>query len=350
MSRRQARSATSCGSAAARPGARCRRSRSAQRGVALILVLWTGALLSVIAAGFAFGIRTDTASVVTATARLQAEALAESAVRRAVLGLLDPDPVTRWQADGRIYEEWFEGGLLRASIGTETGKIDLNAAPGAFLEGLIAAAQGSVNASAIGPAELAAAILDWRDSDARPRPSGAEDPEYRAAGLDHGAGDRAFLSVDELGQVLGMSRALVERLRPAVTVYSHSPRIDPMTAPELVLFAVPGLDPEQARTFLAERRRLLDASRQDPTALSESLQAALRLLAGAEDYLSRSRSRVLTVLAEGQTSEGVTAFRQAVVRIDSSQPRPYQLLAWADEPMALGPSLTAPDSTGVSGE
>lgn len=342
MSRWQARLSTSRRIVFARSDVRHRRSLRAQRGVALVLVLWIGALLGIIAAGFAFGVRTDTASVATATARLQAETLAESAVRRAVLGVLDPDRVRRWQTDGRVYEERFEGGILRASVRTEAGKIDLNAAPGALIEGLIAAAQGTANTSASGPVELTAAILDWRDPDTRPRSSGAEDPQYLAAGLDHGAGDRAFLSVGELGQVLGMPPALVERLRPAVTVYTHSPRVDPMTAPELVLFALPGLDPETVRAFLAKRSRLHDANRGDPSASSESRQAALRLLADATDYLSSSKSRVLTILAQGQTSGGVSAFRQAVVRIDSSHPAPYRVLAWSDEPITLGQPLPAP--------
>ena len=354
--------------------ARARHPTGTQRGIALVLALWTGALLSVIATSFALGVRTESTIVANAGARLEAGALAESAVNRALIGLLDNDAASAWRADGRVYEVAFEGGLLRVSIRAETGKIDLNAAPRPLLEGLLAAAVqeaqsagegrgegeiregeiregeiregegeigtvgaggGSLGAAAIQPAVLAAAILDWRDADTRARPLGAEDPDYRAAGLERGAGDRAFLSIDELELVLGMPRGLVERLRPVVTVHTRSPQIDPMTAPRLALLALPGLDPARVDAFLAERDQRF--SETDQSAGAGPVRLPLHLLAGAERYLSRARARVYTILAEGRTDGGVAAFRQAVVRTSASASSrtPYLLLAWADEPIAV---------------
>ena len=311
-----------------------------QSGIALVLVLWAGALLGVIATSFAFSVRTDNALVVNAGSRLQAGALAESAVNRALLGLLEGDASLRWRADGRVYEMQFEGGILRASVRAETGKIDLNAAPRPLLEGLLAAAQDGLDEALVDPVALAAAILDWRDADGRARPLGAEDPDYRAAGRKHGAGDRAFLSIDELDQVLGMPSELVTRLRPALTVHTRSPQIDPLTAPRLALLAIPTLDPARVEAFLEARDRHFEAGEE---ATGERAQLPMHLLAGGERYLSRARARVYTVLAEGRTSDGVAAYRQAVVRTSSSPRRPYLLLAWADEPIPVErPSAGSP--------
>ena len=345
--------------------ARARHPTGTQRGIALVLALWTGALLSVIATSFALGVRTESTIVANAGARLEAGALAESAVNRALIGLLDRDAASAWRADGRVYEVAFEGGLLRVSIRAETGKIDLNAAPRPLLEGLLAAAVqeaqsagegqgegeigeigtvgegggsgGSLGDAAIQPAALAAAILDWRDADTRARPLGAEDPDYRAAGLERGAGDRAFLSIDELELVLGMPRGLVERLRPVVTVHTRSPKIDPRTAPRLALLAIPGLDPARVDAFLAERDQWFSETDSSAGAGAGPVRLPLHLLAGAERYLSRARARVYTILAEGRTDGGVAAYRQAVVRTSasSSSRTPYLMLAWADEPIAV---------------
>ena len=308
------------------------RNHARQRGVVLVLVLWAGALLGVIAASFAFGVRTDNATILGAGARLQANALAESAVNRALLGLLAPAQAGSWASDGRAYEMPFEGGTLRASTQGETGKIDLNAAPAELLHGLIEAAQTGLAGPPVEPAALTAAVLDWRDGDRNVRPLGAEDSAYRAEGLDYEAGDRAFVSPDELSQVLGMSDALLERLLPAVTVYTRSPRIDPRTAPRLALLAVPGLNGEQVDAFISERDRLLN---QAPAAGGGTIQLPVKLLAGGASHLSFTQAQVYTILAEGRTSEGISAFRQAVVQLNPGSQRAYRFLAWADDPVPV---------------
>ena len=300
--------------------------RRSQRGVVLVLVLWTGTLLAAIAIALAFGLRGDRISIANSGARMQAGILAESAINRALLGLAGEVRAIDWRLHGRVYEMSFEGGLLRASIHAESGKIDLNAAPEALLRGLIEAAQGGLEGPAVDAEAVTAAILDWRDDDGRARPKGAEDPQYRRAGRDRGAGDRVFLSVDELGQVLGLPEDLFERLRPAVTVFTGAATVDPMTASRLALLAVPGLDPRRIDAFLSERSRLPGGN----------TEVALRRLAGAGRYLARAETDRFTILGEGRTEDGVVAFRRAVVEVSPAHRPPYVLLAWSDEPSGAG--------------
>ena len=300
-----------------------------QRGVVLVLALWAGTLLGAIAIALAFGVRADRLAVANSGARMQAEILADSAINRALIGLVGEAQSIDWRAHGRVYEMPFEGGSLRASIYAESGKIDLNAAPEALLRGLIEAAQDGLEGPPVDTDAVTAAILDWRDGDRQVRPKGAEDPQYRRAGRERGAGDRVFLSVDELGHVLGLSEKLFERLRPVVTVYTGAAKVDPMTASRLVLLAVPGLDPGRVEAFLSERSRLHGGRAAAP---DDNAEASLHRLDGAERHLARSATDTFTILGEGRTGDGVAAVRRAVVRVDPAARPPFLLLAWTDEP------------------
>src|SRR5262245_18846773 len=56
------------------------------------------------------------------------EALAEAAVARAVLGLLDRRAERRWRVDGVAHDLAFAGATMRIAVQDELGRIDLNQA------------------------------------------------------------------------------------------------------------------------------------------------------------------------------------------------------------------------------
>ena len=66
-----------------------------RRGIALILVLWIAGLLAVIAASLVSSSRTEARLARNLIENAKAEALADGAVHRAVLGLLELDPRPR---------------------------------------------------------------------------------------------------------------------------------------------------------------------------------------------------------------------------------------------------------------
>ena len=74
-----------------------------QRGIALISVLWITTLLAVIAASFTSSARTEGRLAHNMVENAKAEALADGAVARAVLGLLELDPERIWRVDGTTY-------------------------------------------------------------------------------------------------------------------------------------------------------------------------------------------------------------------------------------------------------
>jgi general secretion pathway protein K len=255
-------------------------------------------LLGLIAASFLRDSRLGTNLARNITENAKAEALADAGVNRAMLGLLDTDPKTAWRANGIPHQFAFGGGVIEIRIFDETGKVDLNRAPPPILVGLLKAAGLDENRAK----GLADAISDFRDPDQDRRPSGAEDPDYLAAGVEAGAKDAPFEDPEELMQVLGMTREIYNKISTYVTVYSNRSRVNLMTASDFVLGAIPNLTPEQIKKIQADR-----------------MQAA---------QIQRGQSDVVTVRAEAKTGTGGVFVREAVLKRGGDAANPFQTLSW----------------------
>ena len=70
---------------------------------------------------------------------------------------------------------------------------------------------------------LAAAVADFRDPDDQRRVNGAENKQYRSAGLGWGPKNAPFQSIDELQQVLGITREIYRQVADNITVYAVTP-------------------------------------------------------------------------------------------------------------------------------
>jgi general secretion pathway protein K len=287
--------------------------REYQRGIALISVLWITTLLAVIAASFASSARTEGQLALNMVENAKAEALADGAVHRAVLGLADLDLERVWRSDGTPYRlDYGEGGVT-IRIYDEDAKVDLNAAPPELLAGVL----GLVGLEAEQAETLAERIVDYRDEDDQPEPKGAEDPDYEAAGQSNGAIDRPLLTEAELLGVLGMSEALYRRLRPWVTVHSGAEGIDPTRAAPEILRSIPGMTPEIAEAIRAAGP---DA---DPFETIDD-----DTLFDLEIYFIPSREIMFRVQAEARTTGGGVFVREAVVELTLDPVRPFIVHAW----------------------
>ncbi len=192
-----------------------------QRGIALVIVLWVVALLTVMALGLTTAQRTESALTQNQLDDARFRALADAAVQLVVLDLLSVpvDMLAEEQVlipDGQPRPLRFDGETLRIALFNEASRIDLNTATRDQLAALLQIA----GADEIEQAQIADAILDWRDEDDLSLLNGAEDPDYEKAGRPYGAADGPFHSVEELQQVLGMTPALYRRLAPDLTVDS----------------------------------------------------------------------------------------------------------------------------------
>ena len=308
-----------------------------QRGLALIAVLWGLVLLALIAASVTATSRTETRLAHNLVANAEAQALAEAGVHRAVLGLGAAAPEQQLRIDGTPYRLVFAGGEVVLTIRDEGGKIDLNRAPDALIKGLFTAVGLGPDASAA----LVDAIVDYRDANHARRLNGAEDSDYRAQGRPHGAKDAPFEAVDELLHVLGMTPELYEQVAPAFTVHSRRRRVDPTTAPELVLRALPGLDPAELDQRLAVREEA-EALEEEPVELAEEDGGGIvgvdPAVPGSPRQLAlRRRTRVVTVRAEARTVSGVVFIREAVARLGRTSRAPLRMAAWRQGTAAAAP-------------
>jgi hypothetical protein len=136
--------------------------------------------------------------------------------------------------DGRSILCRMDEGVVEIRMMSTSGLIDLNFAPMALLK-------LSFQALKISPARshsLAAAIVDFRDSDSELTEGGAELSTYIAAGLPSGPKNSLFESIGELEQVYGISRDIFLAMRPYITVSSRASFIDLNLSPPELMFAL----------------------------------------------------------------------------------------------------------------
>jgi general secretion pathway protein K len=271
-----------------------------QRGIALVAVLWVVAILALVAAVFMREARTEIALTRNLAEEAKAEALAEAGVSRAILVLLGLDETIPWRVDGTAFAFDYAGGTVRVSVQDEGGKIDLNRAGDAVLQGLFTSVGGVAPERA---QHLVDAIADFRDADGLRHLNGAEDAEYARAGLPYDAKDAPFAAAEELLQVFGMTPEIYGRVAPYVTVYSPRRDVNLATASAAVLAALPYLSPDRVRAIIEQR---------------------------AADTGSGRRFRVIavTVLVEASTAEGGRVTREVVLRRSGGGTRPFDIVKW----------------------
>jgi len=291
-----------------------RRSRGRERGVALVLVLWLTVLLTVIAGGFAYSMRTEALAARNAISLAQARALADGAVMRVTYELMRPRTLNEvWQADGAVHTWDEEGARIAANATDESGKIDLNTASDALLKNLFQTAAG-LDADAA--TRIVDVIGDWKDADDLRRPYGAEAPEYQAAGLTYKPANAPFENVADLQRVLGMTPAVYGAVADTLTVFSKSPGVNPAFASRTVLLAIPGATPEVVDAYVAQRKDALAARQPLP----------LFPVAG----IGAAQVNLWRIRAEVTMSDATTYVREAVIRPGGDVLHPVTVLAWLE--------------------
>jgi len=285
-----------------------RSGRQQQQGIVLVVVLWLVALLSLMAVSQTAAVRTETLIVGNLVESATARAAAYAGLQRAVAELAKPLQAREMSSDGALYQLRFGSAQLLVSITDESGKVDLNAAPGTLFDALL---QDVVEDEGRREA-LVAALLDWRDRDKLRRINGAEEEDYRLAGLEYGPRNGPFQSLEELALVIGFDAPLYHAIADNLTIYSGSATINASVAPQEVLQAIDGA---------AEAEEEVPPMSEEPPDVAVPYR---RTTSGGSVY---------SIYAEAQLESGVRERLEAVVRLvppRANAPARYEFLRWRE--------------------
>lgn len=284
--------------------------RKSQRGWALISVLWTTAMLGMMAAATQDLTVTSVRTERRALVRAHLENDLDAAVARAVLAIDDNRVDERWRVDGYPYAFSYDGIPMTVSIQDEDGKFDLNEADDDTMEPLFQSAGLDANHAAA----LADRIVEWRsalNSDDVHTLHGGTDADYASAGLPWRPRHGDFQTVSEARLVLGMTPALFARIRPALTVYSKNDSPDEDVAPQAVLNALYPGNPMQVQRILSQHAGTVQAG----LGTAPKTQGSAVIESGADlsgrvfeidvdaTYMNRHETRRVVVLMTGGGSK-----------------------------------------------
>ncbi len=262
---------------------RRRHASGVESGFALLIVLWTLVPIALLFAMLAAAARSDAQLTANLRSAAELEAAADGAIHSALFDLLQRGVASR---NGPPPAMRLAGADVLVEVRSESGLVNPNTAS----PGLLGALLVRLGADPAQAHSVASAVADWRTPGRRSAQNGVKAARYQAAGLDYGPPGAPFESLSELGEVLGMTPALLQALAPHLTLYSDG-------------------DP-------------------DPALADPIVRAALRDL-GATAIVSEAESRVVRITATARRSNAARVTRRAIVQIGPSpNRRGWRVLIW----------------------
>jgi len=259
-------------------------------GFALLVVLWTLVLIAFIVAHLTASGRTEIRIARNLVANAAADAATDGAISAAIFNQIDPNPDQRWPLNGPAREITVGHSRVTLQLEDEAGRINPSNASPALLEALLRIT-GSDAESAH---RLAEAIGEWVGTapDIVPQRAVAT---YRAAGLDYGPPGEPLETLDELGRVLGMTPVVLAAIRPHLTLFGP-PQPNPASADPVVSAAL--------------------------AAVAQTVPAPVPQNQAPPELLT------VRITATAFGADNARVKRTAIVRVGSSLPGGYMVLAW----------------------
>jgi general secretion pathway protein K len=221
-----------------------------RRGVALLAALWLVIAILTVALQFSMEAKERRTVGILASERTQQRALAygafqltrarmEQALRMAPTGqsvanLRGADPLLDVDSlySGDVYVDSTPVQVVARDLGE---RININQIQEAELQNFLSFLLKDMSKAM----HLAQAIMDWRDVDTLPRPSGAERDKYIKDELLALPANAGFREVEDMLNVYGMTPEIFAEISPYLTV--RGSRINVNTAPPEVLRSLPGM-------------------------------------------------------------------------------------------------------------
>jgi general secretion pathway protein K len=323
-----------------------------ERGIALFLVLWVMALLTVIAGEFCYFVRTEANITRNFKEETQTYYIAMSGLSFAIGELVVNELVPRQvkAPDGKEEQEDirlrintdipaipFGDGQFKVERENESGKVNLNKAGAPLLKMMLSNFEiDDANKNII-----VDSIMDWRDKDSLRLPNGAEDDYYLSLPQPYKSKNGDFTSIEELLLVRGVTSGIFYGgLKDMVAIYQDKEtgldnriiakfdfdKININAASPRMLRALPRMTEDVVQAIIKYREK------KDFRSLTDlSLLVGSDIYAGISPYITLSLSPYYTIksvgmLKDSQTREGV----QAVVKIDRRLTKGYEVIQWID--------------------
>jgi general secretion pathway protein K len=272
-----------------------------RRGVVLVTVLWSIALLAALAMAASTTFRGFAGVMAVGRDRVQGDALLTAGLETAagIVGSLGDKPLAEIRTMVTL-----STGSVRARLRDEGGLIDVGKAPVEVLAALFRSV-GAPQREADG---IAQRVIELRKSDAPAKPAATDQP---------------FTDIRQLGSVAGIAPEWLAAVSPLTTVFG-SETVNPLTAPAGVMAALPGVDRARLVAFLETRRSFpADADRLGP------------ILGAAQRYLEVKPHRVASVELAAVLADGYEVAAEAVIVLLPQDSQPYRVLVWKPVPSPM---------------
>lgn len=333
-----------------------------KKGIALIMVLWVMAILSVVALEFSFAMRTEITITKNYKEDLQRYAMAEGGVQRAITELIYKHDTRlqqmkktlsleeilpeqkEWMADGRSYTLPFDQGACEVRIMSEAGKININMVSEFLLRKVI----GQLGLEGEAKDVVVDSILDWRDPNDFYRANGAENDYYLSLKEPYYCKNGNLDSIEELLLVKGVTPSLYHGkkgtpegeegsgdrvgLKDIFSIYSPGEQVDINSATPLVMNMVLGIPREVSQQMVKAREEKSFENQQDllnrVPELAPFIGEIGRFIvfrSALPYYTIESRAK----LKDGPSMQGL----KTIVKIDPREKEGYKIVQWVDRLM-----------------
>jgi general secretion pathway protein K len=315
-----------------------------QGGIALFLVLWVLALLSVIVGEFCHAMRTEVNITRNFKEMTQAYYIAAAGLNQAISQLVSnsgkpfkatfendgEDEEIQWRINVEIPAIAFAQGQFEVRIDNESGKVNVNKAGPELLKLMLNGFELDDTDKNI----IVDSILDWRDTDNLHRINGAENEYYLSLPDPYHCKNSDFDSIGELLLVRGMSLEIFYGgLKDRVTVYQDEAaketpqnRININAANLSLLRVLPGMTEELVQNLMEYRKQT------DITSLTEVIKIlGSETYAAIRPFITLESGPYFTITSIGSMEEGtIKQGMQALVKMDPGKEKKYKILQWMD--------------------
>ena len=339
-----------------------------QGGIALVMVLWVMAILSVVVLEFSFAMRTEVNITQNYKEELQLYGMAQGGVHRAIAELIYkhdpkvqqlrktltieeiPPDKKEWVTDGRSYFLPFGQGTCEIKVMSEAGKVNINLVSESMLRKIITllGLEGEMRDIVVD------SILDWKDPDDFYRVNGAENSYYQSLKESYYCKNAYFDSIEELLLVRGVSPALFyggkvgkkeeagEKmdqvgLKDIFSIYSPGVQIDINSAAPVVLRVALGIPMDISQKVVKAREEKTFDHQLDLLQRVPELKPFFEGDPEKQNFILYGRTIMTpyyTIESKANSKEGESVRSlKVIVKIDIKEKEGYKIIQWVDKPI-----------------